>query len=178
MREPGTYHSIEIHSRSANPFIVLIIIDEESDRFMLISKDTSTGIATAAVAAVPSCIIHRATPLHQQANHHLVRSSANQLYFVFVFFYFCICLFLIDYFPSTVTGSKPHLLRSSANQLHFFCILVFASPLHQVDSSVDQALQCIFAYLDLGFTGMALSGRVEVDIYIMMKCLSVCLCAT
>ena len=67
LREPGIYHSIEIHSRSANPIIVFIVIDEESDRFMKVSKDTSTGIATAAaVAAVPSCIIHRATPLHQQ----------------------------------------------------------------------------------------------------------------
>ena len=92
LREPGIYHSIEIHSRSANPIIVFIVIDEESDRFMKVSKDTSTGIATAAaVAAVPSCIIHRATPLHQQANHHLVRSSANQLY---LFLYSCI-------FPST-----------------------------------------------------------------------------
>ena len=87
LREPGTYHSIEIHSRSANPIIVFIVIDEKSDRFMVISKDTSTGIATAAVAAVPSCIIHRATPLHQQANHHLVRSSANQLYLFLYFLY-------------------------------------------------------------------------------------------
>ena len=87
LREPGTYHSIEIHSRSANPIIVFIVIDEKSDRFMLISKDTSTGIANSAVAAVPSCIIHRATPLHQQANHHLVRSSANQLYLFLYFLY-------------------------------------------------------------------------------------------
>ena len=87
LREPGIYHSIEIHSRSANPIIVFIVIDEESDRFMKVSKDTSTGIATAAVAAVPSCIIHRATPLHQQANHHLVRSSANQLYLFLYFLY-------------------------------------------------------------------------------------------
>ena len=96
MREPGTYHSIEIHSRSANPFIVFIVIDEENDRFMIVSKDTSTGIATAAaVAAVPSCIIHRATPLHQQANHHLVRSSANQLYFFLYFMYFFISKILL-----------------------------------------------------------------------------------
>ena len=32
-----------------------------------------------------------------------------------------------------------------------------------MDSSVDEALRYIFAYLDLGFTGMALSGRVDVD---------------